>query len=99
MPWTLTSSSLKFSETNVPKNEQHDTYLPSGGVYQRYYHMFDEGELRALVCSAAEEIGIECRATSNISDDETHKRRRYIDVVKDDWERSNYYVEFQLWEG
>lgn len=60
--------------------------------------MFDAGELRALVCSAAEEIGIECRATSNISDDETHKRRRYIDVVKDDWERSNYYVEFQLWE-
>lgn len=59
--------------------------------------MFDEGELRALVCSAAEELGIELRPKSQ--DVNTPREKTFIDIVRDDWERSNYYVEFQLWKG
>jgi tRNA (uracil-5-)-methyltransferase TRM9 len=65
-------------------------------IYHRYYHMFDEGELRELVCEASEELGL---VVSPPSGEERGKGVRYIDIVQDGWEKSNFYVELRLSVG
>lgn len=68
-------------------------------AYNRYYHMFDEGELRLLVKQAAANLGIEER--TDTSADQTCSdpgmSRTFLEFVRDDWERSNFYVELKLW--
>lgn len=61
-------------------------------IYDRYYHMFAKGELRQLVQSAAERLGLELgpRPTGGLG-------KQGIDIVQEGWERSNYYVEVKRW--
>lgn len=93
VPWVL--SSQNPSTTASQPEDQNKTY-------NRYYHMFDKGELRNLVRDAAEELGIFERArTEDANPKETETiptdKNRFVEFVQDDWERSNYYVELLLW--
>lgn len=63
-------------------------------VFNRYYHMFAKGELSALVEEAANELGLEFGPKPNGG----KGSRRGIHIVKEGWERSNYYTEFSRWE-
>ncbi|THH07298.1 hypothetical protein EW145_g3483 [Phellinidium pouzarii] len=101
VPWMLSDSSAPHKSKEISATPlQHE----SPPVYDRYYHMFDEGELRALVEAAAEEMDISIcplDAEQNASENCSSSRgihKRFIQIVKDDWERSNHYVEFCLFE-
>ncbi|KAJ6547430.1 S-adenosyl-L-methionine-dependent methyltransferase [Mycena capillaripes] len=61
-------------------------------VFNRYYHMFDDGELAALVTLAAEELGL---IVGPAVDDGSLKG---VEIVQDGWERSNHYVELRRWQ-
>lgn len=65
-------------------------------VYNRFYHMFDEGELRELVCEAAQEVGL---FVSPVEHEQRQKGVKYVDIVQDGWEKSNFYIELQLSVG
>jgi tRNA (uracil-5-)-methyltransferase TRM9 len=60
-------------------------------VFNRYYHMFDDGELAGLVTLAAEELGLVVGRPSTGS-------LRGVEIVQDGWERSNHYVELRRWQ-
>lgn len=60
-------------------------------VFDRYYHMFAEGELKELVTEAAEEMGLQVG--------EPEAGSVYgVQIVQDGWERSNYFVELRRWK-
>ncbi|KAJ6455708.1 S-adenosyl-L-methionine-dependent methyltransferase [Mycena sanguinolenta] len=60
-------------------------------VFNRYYHMFDEGELAGLVNLAAEELGLAVGPSSS-------SHLKGVEIVQDGWERSNHYVELRRWQ-
>ena len=62
-------------------------------VFNRYYHMFAKGELAALVIDAAQIMGLVVEPPA------TEKGRQGVEIVQDDWERSNYYVELRRWSS
>jgi len=112
VPWTLTSVApqgdseatpnkkliLKAESTPEKSTSEHQQRNELV-AFNRYYHMFDKGELRLLVKEAATEIGIEEQAETDrrrdCSDSDTAKT--FLEFVRDDWERSNFYVELRLW--
>ena len=61
-------------------------------VLNRYYHMFAQGELANLVRQAAQEMGLEVGRREDFEAGATG-----LEIVRDDWERSNYYVELHRW--
>ncbi|KAF7304647.1 UDP-N-acetylglucosamine transferase subunit ALG13 [Mycena kentingensis (nom. inval.)] len=54
-------------------------------VFNRYYHMFTDGELDALVSSAAEEMGLHVGPHAE----------QGVEIVQQGWERSNHYIELR----
>ena len=71
-------------------------------VFNRYYHMFAEGELAELVRSAAGDLGIYIGPIPDqtlSSGSGMEWKGRGLDIVQDGWERSNYFVELQCWEN
>ncbi|KAI0780860.1 S-adenosyl-L-methionine-dependent methyltransferase [Trametes elegans] len=67
-------------------------------VFDRYYHMFAQGELNELVTEAAKEMGV------RVGDPDTGSRegegKEYgVQILQDGWERSNYYIEIRRWES
>lgn len=71
-------------------------------VFNRYYHMFAEGELTELVRSAAGDLGIHIGPIPDqmlTSGSGTEWKGRGLEIVQDGWERSNYYVELRCWEN
>ena len=60
-------------------------------VFNRYYHMFSEGELYELTVNAAREFRLEIGSDSEVSADQG------IEIVQSGWERSNYYIEIRRW--
>lgn len=107
VPWVLSDKLSKIvTKTNDKPELPEDLSLGSSPVYNRYYHMFDAGELASLIRAAAQSLGIQelqvHRTSGNPDVDslpENLGKTRYIEIVKDDWERSNYYVEFRLSVG
>ncbi|KAL1745658.1 hypothetical protein HDZ31DRAFT_62968 [Schizophyllum fasciatum] len=82
VPWVLSDKTK--SQSDAPTTEPR--------VYNRYYHMFSQGELRRLVELAAGQSGLA------IGEAEAFPAgSRGLQVVQDGWERSNYYVELRLW--
>ncbi|KIM80711.1 hypothetical protein PILCRDRAFT_9162 [Piloderma croceum F 1598] len=70
-------------------------------VFNRYYHMFAEGELVELVRSAAGDLGIHIGPIPDqtlSSGPGMEWKGRGLEIVQDGWERSNYYVELRCWE-
>jgi len=92
VPWVLathpcplgTASDLATPHTGEPK------------VFQRYYHMFESSELRDLVCLAASRLSLQVGCPPSGSD-ESRTPTRGLEIVREGWERSNYYLEARLW--
>ena len=60
-------------------------------VFNRYCHMFSEGELHELTVNAARELRLEIGSDSEIS------ANRAVEIVQSGWERSNNYIEVRQW--
>jgi len=106
VPWVLSPA----SSTRKPEATVRDMWasenrpaLPasehvSPKIFHRYYHMFGQGELSALVREAATELGLDV-GTPSAADDSSAIGRRGVEIVQEGWERSNYYVELRCWES
>jgi len=69
-------------------------------VFNRYYHMFAEGELSELVRSAASDLGIHIGPFPDQTVGSGSGRGgRGLHIVQNGWERSNYYVELRCWQN
>ena len=91
VPWTLPTTNPALAD--IAKVQDPPT------VFQRYYHMFDKGELRDLVCAAAAEIGIiERSEVQERSSAKSSEKMCSLEFVQDGWERSNFFVELRLRE-
>lgn len=58
--------------------------------------MFAKGELSGLVQDAARGLDIDVGPPPELS--ESSSRKRGVEIIQDDWERSNYYVELKCWQ-
>ncbi|KLO18633.1 S-adenosyl-L-methionine-dependent methyltransferase [Schizopora paradoxa] len=103
VPWKLTPGAprgdSKYHQNVNGKDEISSTASQQTRRtdFDRYYHMFDEGELRLLVKEAAADLGIGERAKANETLSGTAKSGTFLEFVQDDWERSNFYIELRLW--
>lgn len=84
VPWVLNTQ-------NGPGNL---TGADGPQVFNRYYHMFAQGELVGLVTDAARDMGYQLGDVSVAGEDHGSG----IEIVQAGWERSNYYVELRRWE-
>ncbi|CAL1704488.1 unnamed protein product [Somion occarium] len=94
VPWVLKSQGQpkrkiqpETDRSPIPTSQDQEK------VFNRYYHMFAKGELRTLVCEAAQGMGLQIG-----NQPEGASGVVGIEIVQDDWERSNYYVELRRWE-
>jgi tRNA (uracil-5-)-methyltransferase TRM9 len=78
----------------VPTGEQAQNLPPD--ATRRYYHMFSKDELRGLVQSAAQELGLNVGPPS--SNEAEAKGAVGVEIVVSGWERSNYYIELRRWQ-
>ncbi|KDQ60750.1 hypothetical protein JAAARDRAFT_560833 [Jaapia argillacea MUCL 33604] len=109
VPWVLASqpqdkkqseghSRNLIAKKRAEESVQHDgvgTDAPSQ-VFNRYYHMFAEGELEELVVRAAQGLGLKV-GSHNEGVSEGHTSG--VAVVQNGWERSNYFVELRRWQN
>jgi len=69
-------------------------------VYQRYYHLFKAGELQDLLATACEEEGFEFIPFSDPEEGvEVGEGRKWVKVVKQGWDRDNWFCEVQRGVG
>ncbi|GJJ12418.1 hypothetical protein Clacol_006660 [Clathrus columnatus] len=80
VPWILNQS---------PENEER-SHNPS--VFNRYYHMFVEGELENLVQDAVANLGMV------VGSAKSSVERRGVEILQNGWERSNWYIELKRWQ-
>ncbi|KAL4067861.1 hypothetical protein J3A83DRAFT_4097465 [Scleroderma citrinum] len=86
VPWIIPAQNR---QVGAERNSSQD----DAPVYNRYYHMFAKGELAGLASEAAEGMGLIVGAPiSNI------EGTLGCELVRDGWERSNYYVELKRWK-
>lgn len=89
----------EVTETNGGEKEANDTMKEVDGnangepklddkVYNRYYHLFVEGELRDLVCRAA--------ASEGFAPDRREGGGKYLRVVNEGWEADNWWIEGEV---
>lgn len=78
----------------MPRTEQSQNVPPD--PIRRYYHMFSKDELRELVQSAAQELGLKVGPPP--SNDVKVESTEGVEIVMSGWERSNYYIELQRWK-
>lgn len=107
VPWVLNSPQATNHKTATQrkrrsphKEEQAESARTKAReplqVFNRYYHMFAEGELEKLVHDAADALNLQVGAPSNrfgFKETKTHG----VEIVQSGWERSNYYVELRRW--
>lgn len=90
--WAIEQDTL--SKRSVPDDDVgqgHDAFVPwvsATQQFDRYYHFFAKGELRALVEETIRELGLQSGPP---------RTGAGVEVVQDGWERSNYYVELRRW--
>lgn len=84
VPWVL-SQTITDSSRDQNNNESQ--------VLKRYYHFFAVGELLQLVHEAAEELDlIFGPPPSNLG-----PGKRGVDIIKEGYEKSNWFIELMLW--
>lgn len=102
VPWVMSQNQHSAkgkckSEVAFSAPSKQDTpdvpTLAETPVYNRYYHMFANGELSQLAVQAAEEFGLVVGPRENAYDEGC----RGIEIVQEGWERSNHYIELQRW--
>lgn len=84
VPWVKTGAALG--------NSSGSSHEPR--IFQRYYHLFACSELTRLASHAASELGLAV-GPADLCD--TVGRTCGMEIVDHGWERSNYYLEAQLW--
>ncbi|KAG6868272.1 hypothetical protein C0993_005557 [Termitomyces sp. T159_Od127] len=84
IPWVLASQKGAHTDLTEPQ------------VFNRYYHMFAKGELSGLVHDAARSLDIDVGPPPELN--ELPSPKRGVEIIQDDWERSNYYVELKCWQ-
>ena len=95
VPWVLSAENAR---TKVQRTEQtQNAPKDRPDAIQRYYHMFAKGELRELVQLAVQEIGLEVDSPF-LDEADTVKATEGVEIVKNGWERSNYYIELKRWQ-
>jgi len=97
VPWVLTSG--KLEKPRLPIDHNTDTQYkvevpPNPQTFNRYYHMFAEGELKRLVEDAAQALGL----LVGIKGSTVPLGSLGIELTQVGWERSNHYVEVRRWE-
>ena len=91
VPWVLSSDN---AHSKVSRGEQAQN-VPSDAI-RRYYHMFSKDELRGLVLSAGQELGLKVGPPAlNEAED---KGSKGVEIIVSGWERSNYYIELRRWQ-
>jgi tRNA (uracil-5-)-methyltransferase TRM9 len=102
VPWVMShqqtaKEKCKGDATSSAPSKQHTSVIPTlvaeTPIYNRYYHMFANGELKELTVQAAEELGLVVGPRETASEEGC----RGIEIVQEGWERSNYYVELRRW--
>ena len=91
VPWVLSSDNAR---PKMPRTEQSQNVPPD--AIRRYYHMFSKDELRGLVQSAAQELGLKVGPPP--SNEAKVKGTEGVEIVVSGWERSNYYIELRRWQ-
>ncbi|KAJ7755039.1 S-adenosyl-L-methionine-dependent methyltransferase [Mycena maculata] len=94
----------EHSKRSIPTHDADDTgeagqdvFVPwvlsddKKQVFNRYYHMFADGELATLAAAAAEELDLVVGPPRGQS-------LKGVEIVQDGWERSNHYVELRRWQ-
>jgi len=99
---TAAVADLSQNSPNEPSAEPPGMSAPdTPQVFNRYYHMFAEGELAGLVRRAADDLGLHIGpyAEETVGKGAGIETGRGLEIVQDGWERSNYYVELRRWEN
>jgi len=101
VPWVLSSSAISKSKRKDQEGDTGSFQAPQpegihSKTFNRYYHMFAQGELTQLVQEAAREL--ELTVGCNADEVASAGKGRGIEIVQDGWERSNYYVELRCWK-
>jgi len=81
VPWVLSPANTGDESTGEADRK----------VFNRYYHFFAAGELRQLACDAAKDLSLIVGPPS------TKRGRQGLEIVRDDYEKSNWYIELKLW--
>ena len=86
------------AEPDTHPEKIQDVLVPwvlQGGerVFHRYYHLFEEGELRDLVRAAAEEEGFEMRMGGE------EGGGKWVRVKAEGWEADNWWLEGEVGVG
>jgi tRNA (uracil-5-)-methyltransferase TRM9 len=76
-----------------PKSSQPEAKAGEPQVFNRYYHMFADGELPGLVHEAAGLLGLNVGEPQSDGDPGDCG----VQIVQNGWERSNYYMELVRW--
>jgi tRNA (uracil-5-)-methyltransferase TRM9 len=88
VPWVSSPACRSSDGQDSPKTRP--------GAIQRYYHMFDKGELGQLVQTAAREMGLKVGPLLMNEADECEGTEG-VEIITSGWERSNYYLELRRW--
>ncbi|KZV66511.1 S-adenosyl-L-methionine-dependent methyltransferase [Peniophora sp. CONT] len=97
VPWVLSQQQPRAKKPRRQRNaaaqlEEPEKPEPAPQTFHRYYHMFAEGELDALVHGAARSIGLSVGKVGDFPEGASG-----VEIVQSGWERSNYYVEARRW--
>ena len=87
VPWVVVNNPSNHNNHHVQQLQGQSL------VYQRYYHLFAKGELLALVREACDALGLVVGLPDS--------RRSVpcgVEILQDDWERSNYFVDLRRWK-
>ena len=109
VPWKLTSGTLhgnsEYPRRRLEMSSGADSTIDENSPthsrtrrtdFDRYYHMFDEGELRVLVKEAAAELGIDEWSGTDQTLLGSGTSGTFLEIMQDNWERSNFFIELRL---
>lgn len=85
VPWVLSNSTGKKKDEGGPE--------PEPQVFERYYHLFVEGELQNLVENAARDDGF---TVLNKPAAETSSSGKWLRTVATGWEADNWWIEGEV---
>lgn len=90
--WSVEQDSL--SKRQVTESVGQDVFMPwvtqQNQVLNRYYHLFKDGELAQLVKEAAAEVSLVIG--------QEQEQAIGLEIVRQGWEKSNYYIELRRWK-
>lgn len=105
VPWVLTGSKAREgSREKRAKDKDRSAHVTDEVVeppfqqrqrFERYYHMFAEGELVDLASEAIRDMELVIGKVGEIRD--AGRETKGVEIVQDGWERSNYFVELRRW--